>query len=102
MHHTYALGVAENFDSEGLHNIISNILHVFLVDTPVISPPEFPQLEPCLPLNVDTLIPSKVCMSVIPHGIRLSKIPEILRRQPCQFSEVPIISSEFLRTPPYF
>ena len=46
MYLMHALGVAENFDSEGLRNIISNILHVVLVDNLVLPPHAFPQLKP--------------------------------------------------------
>ena len=78
MHIYNVLGVVENFDSEGLHNIIVDILYVVLVDTPVLSPPAFTQLEPWLPLKVDTIIPSKVCMSVMSRGICLCPSPKIL------------------------
>ena len=54
---TYTLGVAENFDFEGIHNIIANILHVVLVDAPVLPPHAFTQLKPQPPLEVDSFIP---------------------------------------------
>ena len=53
MHLTYEIGIEENFDFEGFHNIIANILHVILVDTPMIPTHEMHQLEPSLPLEVD-------------------------------------------------
>ena len=46
MHLTYAIGIAENFDFEGFHNAIANILHVVLLDTPMLPPHAIPQLEP--------------------------------------------------------
>ena len=45
MHLSNALGVAEIFDAKGLHNIISDVLHVVMVDTSVLSTHAFPQLE---------------------------------------------------------
>ena len=45
MHISNALGVAD-FDAEGLHDIIVNVLQVVLVDAPVLSPHAFPQLGP--------------------------------------------------------
>ena len=41
-----ALGVAEDFDFEGLRNIIANIIHVVLVDTPMLPPHALSRLEP--------------------------------------------------------
>ena len=78
MHLSHALGVAENFDFEGPHNIIANILHVVLVEAPVLSPHAFTQLKPQPPLEVDTFILSKERMSVIPRGIRIIPSPESL------------------------
>ena len=46
MHLYHTLGIAENFYFEGIQNIISNILHVVLVDSLVISPHSFPLLKP--------------------------------------------------------
>ena len=46
MHLTYALVVAENFDFEGFHNVIANILHVVLVDNMMLPPHALTQLEP--------------------------------------------------------
>ena len=46
MNLTHVLGVAEDFDFEGFHNIIANILHVVLVETPILRPHEIIQLEP--------------------------------------------------------
>ena len=42
----HALDVAEDFNFEGFHNIIANILHVVLVDTPVFSLHAIPQIKP--------------------------------------------------------
>ena len=70
MHLTYALGISENFDFEGFHNIILNILHMVLVDTPMLPPHEIPQLK---------LILRKVIMSIIPCGIHVRPSPEVLR-----------------------
>ena len=55
MHILHALGVAEDFNFEGFHNIIANILHMVLVDASVFSPHALSQIEPQLPLKVDTL-----------------------------------------------
>ena len=79
MYLSNALGVADNFDFEGLHNIIANIIQVVLVYAPVLSPHKFTKLKPYLPLEVDSIIHSKVRMSVIPCGIRLVPSPEIIR-----------------------
>ena len=38
--------LAENFGFEGFQSIIANILHVVLVDTPILPPHVLPQLEP--------------------------------------------------------
>ena len=46
MHLSHALRVADDFDFEGLYNIIANIIHVVLLDAPVLSPRAFPQLKP--------------------------------------------------------
>ena len=51
-----ALGISEDPETEGFHNIIANILQVVLVDAPVIPPHEFTQLEPKLSLEVDAFI----------------------------------------------
>ena len=79
MHISNVIGVAENFDAEGFHNIIVNILQMFLVDAPVLSSHSFTQLEPYLPLKVNTLIHIQVGMSVIPRCVRLGPSPEIIR-----------------------
>ena len=42
----HALDIAENFDFEGIHNIIANILHVVLVDALMLPPHEITQLKP--------------------------------------------------------
>ena len=60
MYLSNALGIADSFDAEGLHNIIANVLQIVLIDDPVLSPHAFTQLKPNLPLEVNTLIPSKV------------------------------------------
>ena len=78
MHLTNALGVVENFDAEGIHNIIVNVLQVVLVDATVLSLYAYPQLEPYILLKVDAIIHSKLCMSVIPRGICLGPSPQIL------------------------
>ena len=75
-----ALGVAANFESEGLQNIIANVLEMVLVDVPVLSPHAFPQLRTKLPLEVDTLISSQVCMYVISSGVYLLPSQEIIRK----------------------
>ena len=77
MHLIYALGIAENFEFEWFHNVIANILHVVLVDTPMLPPYTLPQLEPQLPLEVNALIPRKVIMSIITRGIHLCLSPEV-------------------------
>ena len=53
-----ALGVAEDTYTEGFQNIIANIFQVVLVNAPVISPHEFPQLEPTPTLKVNAFINS--------------------------------------------
>ena len=75
MHLSNNLGVADNFDAEGLHNIIANVFHVVLLDATVLSPHTFTQIKPYLPLKFDTLIHSKVRMSIILGDIRLGPIP---------------------------
>ena len=100
MHISNALSIAENFNTEGIHNIIVNLLQVVLVDTPVLSPHAFTQLEPYIPLKVDALIHIKVRMSIIPRGIHIGPRPESLRRYPRQFDKVTLISREFLRQLP--
>ena len=70
MHLTYVIGIAENFDFDEFHNTITNILHMVLVDTTMLPPHVLPQLEPYIPLKVDTLILHKIIMSIIPSGIR--------------------------------
>ena len=42
----YTLGVAENFDFEGFHNVIADMVHVVLVDTMMLPPHAPPKLEP--------------------------------------------------------
>ena len=78
MHLSNALAVAENFDAEGLHSVIVNVLQMILVDAPVLSPHAFPQLEPYLPLEVDALIHSEVRMFVISSGVRFGPSPDII------------------------
>ena len=46
MHLMHALGIAENFEFEGFHNMIANILHVVLVDTPMLPTHALTQLKP--------------------------------------------------------
>ena len=46
MHLMHAIGTAENFDFEGFHDIIADILHVVLVDTPMLPSHALPQIEP--------------------------------------------------------
>ena len=46
MHLTHTLGLAEDFEFKGFHNIIKNILHVVLVDTLILPPHALPQIEP--------------------------------------------------------
>ena len=41
-----ALGVLENSDSKGFHNIIVNIFDMILEDAPMFLPRDLPQLEP--------------------------------------------------------
>ena len=71
MHLFNALGVAENPDAEGFHNIILNVLQVVLVDAPVLLPHAFPQIEPNLPLKLDTLIKYHICMPIISNTVFL-------------------------------
>ena len=56
MHLPNALVVAEDPDEGGFHNIIADILHVVLVDTPVLPPHAFNQLELKVPLEVVAFI----------------------------------------------
>ena len=56
MHLPKALDVSEDPETEGFHNIIANILQVVLLDALVLPPHAFPQLEPKLPLEVDSFI----------------------------------------------
>ena len=92
MHLTHALGVLEDFYFEGFHNIIANILHVVLLDTPMLPPHALPQLEPQLSLEVDTLLNSKVRMSAITSGIRLHSSPK-------SSVDSPFISPKFHSSP---
>ena len=46
MHISNAIGVADNFYAEELHNITMNVLQMVLVDAMVLSPHAFSQLEP--------------------------------------------------------
>ena len=78
MHLSNAIGVADNFDAEGLHNITTNVLQMVLVDALVLSPHAFSQLEPYLPLEVDALIHSEVRMFVISSGVRFGPSPDII------------------------
>ena len=75
MNITYALGIAYNFDFEGFYNVIVNLLHMFLVDTPILPPHVLPLLEKELPLKVDSLILRKVIMYIILCGICLCPSP---------------------------
>ena len=52
MHLSNTLGVNENFDSEGLQNIIANAIQMVLVGVPVLSPHAFLHVKPKLPLKV--------------------------------------------------
>ena len=79
MHLSNTLRVAENFDSKGLHNIIANVLQMVLVDALVLSLHAFTKLKLSLPLEVDALIPYKVCMFVISSAVRLHPSTEIIR-----------------------
>ena len=79
MHLTYALGIADFFDFEGFHNVIANILHMGLVDNPMLPPHELPQLEPIIPLEFGAIILRKVIMSIIPCGICLLPSTEVFR-----------------------
>ena len=45
MHITDALGILENYDSEGFHNIIVNIHYMVLEDAPTFLPHALPQLK---------------------------------------------------------
>ena len=86
MHLSNSIEVAENSDAEGLHTTIANVLQMVLVDAPVLSTHSFPQLETNILLEVESLIHSQVCMSVISRGARLRPSPEIISGYPFQFA----------------
>ena len=50
------IGIAEDPDTEGLHNIITGVFQVVLVGALVLPSHAFTQLEPKLPLKVYTFI----------------------------------------------
>ena len=56
MHHPNGPNIEEDPDTEGFHNIISNILQVVLVDTLVLLSHAFNQLKPKLLLKVYAFI----------------------------------------------
>ena len=58
MHLSNAISVADNYYTEGIHNIIVNVLQMILVDAILLSPHAFPQLKPNIPLEVNALINS--------------------------------------------
>ena len=96
MHIHNNIGVGEDYDTEGFHNIIANIPQVFLVYSPVIPPHAFFQLEPNTPLEVDASINYKAIMTIISNTFFLRPIPEIVHGSPFQLSEAPFISCKIL------
>ena len=95
-----ALGVAENFDFEGFHNIIANIFHVVLVDTPIIPRHSPTQIEPEIFIEVYTLIHHDIIMSIIPRGICLRPSIEVFCGYPGQLSEGTKISCDLFHQLP--
>ena len=75
-----ALRVAENSDTEWLHNAISNIFEVVLKDGPLLPPHRLSQLEATLLLEVDALVQSQVGIPVIISSVTLRPIPEVIYR----------------------
>ena len=74
-----ALGVVDNSDMEGFHNIIADVFQVVLVDALVIPPNELPQLKPNLLLKFNKFIKYKVGIPVLFNTVFLRPIPEIFR-----------------------
>ena len=69
MHIPNRISVAEDPNTEGIKNIITNVFQVVLLDSPLIPPHTFPQLEPKLFLKVDAFIKYQVIMPVISNTV---------------------------------
>ena len=54
------LGVLENSDSEGFHNIVVNIFDVILEDAPIYPPHALLELEPNIFLKVKAYVHTQV------------------------------------------
>ena len=79
MHIPNTIGVVDNSDMEGFHNIIADVFQVVLVDALVIPLYAFTQIEPNLLLEVNTLIKYQVGIPVLFNTVFLCPIPEIVR-----------------------
>ena len=79
MHLLNALGLADNSDTEWLHNVIANIFDLVLKDVPVLHPLSLYQLEPNILLVVDALVQSNVVITFVVKPIFLSLSPKLLR-----------------------
>ena len=64
MNFTDALGVLEDYDSEGFHNVIENMFDMVLEDTMMFLPHPLTQLEPNLFLKVYAPLYDRVSIPV--------------------------------------
>ena len=75
MHITDALGILENYDSEGFHNIIVNIFDMVLEYAPMFLPHALPQLKPNLFLKVNAPVHYQLIIPTCFNTIYLTLSP---------------------------
>ena len=71
MHLLDVFRITENYDTEGLHNIIVNVFEVVLEYSTALPPHALSQLEPNILLRVDTLVQSQIGIPVVVKPIFL-------------------------------
>ena len=94
MHLLNALGLADNYDTEWLHNVIANIFEVVLKYTLVLPPHSLYQLEPKLIIEVSALVQSQVGILIISKYVNFRPSPEVICRQPFQLAKGPLVYRE--------
>ena len=94
MHILNKLSVMENSDTEWLHNVISDILEVVLIDALLLPPLRIYQLKPNVLLKVDPLVQYQIGILVIRKSVTFIPIPEFLCKYPFQIAEIPLVSCE--------
>ena len=96
MNLTDVLGILEDSDSKGLHNIIVDIFYVVLEDAPMFLPHALPQLEPNILIKVDALIHSQIIIPVCVRSILLCPSQDLLHGYILGLAERPLIYSNTL------